>query len=272
MTGGDAGGSFNLPLENAFPDRMPAPALRLLLLPFAALGDEASLGVWARQLPQLLSLSLAGSVATVAPLWRDTGTGRLIRPGGALPQSVIRGEAEAAAADWVLTGAVAQTDEGLRVDLRLDAMVDPDASQAWCLPLAHGSEGDAFAALVGQIAARLGRSEPLPEPQAAEPLWPLLCDLEVESELIAAGTAGLAKPAFAWSHLRAAADASPAPAWVGRRLAERRLLLQRIAPELLSAFDGAGASDMLPHDDLSTDEVLLLLGISSTATPPSSHG
>jgi len=251
---------------------MPAPALRLLLLPFAAFGDEASLGVWARQLPQLLSRSLAGSVATVAPLWRDTGTGRLIRPGGALPQSVVRGEGEAASADWVLTGAVAQTDEGLRVDLRLDAMLDQDGSQAWCLPLAHGSEGAAFAALVGQIAARLGLPEPFSEPQAAEPLWPLLCDLEVEAELTAAGAAGLAKPSFAWSHLQAAAASSPAPAWVGRRLAERRLLLQRLAPELLPAFDGAGAGAALPLKELSTDEVLLLLGISSTATPPSPHG
>lgn len=251
---------------------MPAPALRLLLLPFAALGDEASLGVWARQLPQLLSRSLAGSVATVAPLWRDSGSRRLIRPGGALPQSVLEGEAESTAADWVLTGAVAQTDEGLRVDLELQPMADPGAAQAWCISFAHGSEGAAFAGLVGQIAARLALPEPLPEPLAAEPLWPLLCDLEVESELTAAGTAGLAKPAFAWSHLRAVAASSPAPAWVDRRLAERRLLLQRIAPELLPAFDGAGAGAARPTHDLSTDEVLLLLGISSTATPPSPHG
>jgi len=251
---------------------MPAPALRLLLLPFAALGDEASLGVWARQLPQLLGRSLAGSVATVAPLWRDAQSGRLVRSEGALPASVLSGEGEAAGADWVLTGAVAQTDEGLRVDLRLDAMLDQDGSQAWCLPFAHGSEGAALAGLVGQIAARLGLPEPLLEPQAAEPLWPLLCDLEVESELSAAGTAGLAKPTFAWSHLRAAAASSPAPAWVDRRLAERRLLLQRIAPELLPAFDGAGAGAAPPTHDLSTDEVLLLLGISSTATPPSPHG
>jgi hypothetical protein len=251
---------------------MPAPALRLLLLPFAALGDEASLGVWARQLPQLFSRSLAGSVATVAPLWRDAHSGRLVRPEGALPAGVVRGEGEGAAADWVLTGAVAQTDEGLRVDLRLDAMLDQDGSQAWCLPLPHGSEGIAFALLLGQIAGRLGLPEPVPEPQASEPLWPLLCDLEVEAELTAAGAAGLAKPAFAWSHLQAAAASSPAPAWVGRRLAERRLLLQRVAPELLPAFDGAGAGAALPHEELSTDQVLLLLGISSTATPPSSHG
>ena len=251
---------------------MTVPALRLLLLPFAALGDEAALGVWARQLPQLLSRSLAGTIATVAPLWRDSGSGRLVRPGGALPQSVLEGEAEAAAADWVLTGAVAQSDEGLRVDLELQPMADPGAAQAWSLPLAHGSEGAAFATLVGQLAARLGRSEPLPEPQASGPLWPLLCDLEVEAELIAAGAAGLAKPALAWSHLQAAAASSPAPAWAGRRLAERRLLLQRVAPELLPAFDGAGAGAALPHKDLSTDEVLLLLGISSTATPPSTHG
>jgi len=272
LTGGDAGGSFNLPLENAFPDRMPAPALRLLLLPFAALGDELSLGVWARQLPQLLSRSLAGSVATVAPLWRDARSGRLVRPEGDLPQSVLQGEAEAAAADWVLTGAVAQTDEGLRVDLRLHAVHAPDESQDWCLPFAHGSECEAFAALVGQIATRLGCPEPIAEPLPSAPLWSLLYDLEVESELLAAGIGALTQPSAAWSHLRAAAAASPAHAWVGRRLAERRLLLHRIAPDLLPAFDGDGAGAALPHEELSTDEVLLLLGISSTTTPPSTLG
>jgi hypothetical protein len=266
------GGSFTLPLDNAYPDRMTAPALRLLLLPFAALGDEAALGVWARQLPQLLGRSLVGSVVTIAPLWRDVRSGRLVRPEGALPQTVLEGEAEAAAADWVLTGAVAQTDEGLRVDLNLQPMANSGAAQAWCLPFVHGDEGAAFAALVEQLAARLGLPGGPTEPPVSGPLWPLLCDLEVEAELIAAGAAGLAKPALAWSHLQAAAASSPAPAWAGRRLAERRLLLQRVAPELLPAFDGAGAGAALPHKDLSTDEVLLLLGISSTATPPSTHG
>lgn len=249
---------------------MTAPVLRLLLLPFAALGDESSLGVWARQLPQLLSRSLAGTTVTIAPHWRDAGSGRLIRPEGALPQSVVRGEAEAAAADWVLTGAVAQTDEGIRVDLQLQAMAEAGAAQAWCLPLPHGNEGAAFAMLVGELATRLGCSVELPEPQSAAQLWPLLCDLEVEAELQAAGIGALSQPSAAWSHLRGAALHGDA-AWAPPRLAARRLLLQRIAPELLEAFD----TDTLKANattDLSTDEVLLLLGISSTTTPPSTHG
>ena len=264
------GGSFTLPLDNAYPDRMTAPALRLLLLPFAALGDEAALGVWARQLPQLLGRSLVGAVVTIAPLWRDVRSGRLVRPEGALPQTVLEGEAEAAAADWVLTGAVAQTDEGLRVDLNLQPMANSGAAQAWCLPFVHGDEGAAFAALVEQLAARLGLPGGPTEPPVSGPLWPLLCDLEVEVELQAAGIGALTQPAAAWSHLRGAAIQGHA-AWAAPRLAARRALLQRIAPELLAAFDtdNLKAADTT---DLSTDEVLLLLGISSTTTPPSTHG
>lgn len=264
------GGSFKLPLVNACPDRMTVPPLRLLLLPFAALGDEAALGVWARQLPQLLGRSLVGSVVTVAPLWRDTRSGRLVRPAGALPQSVLEGEGEAASADWVLTGAVAQTDEGLRVDLNLQPMADAGAAQAWYQQLAHGDEGAAFDALVGQLAARLGVADERSEPSVTGPLWALLCDLEVEAELQAAGIGALTQPTAAWSHLRGAALQGHA-AWAAPRLAARRALLQRIAPELLSAFDtdNLKAADT---SDLSTDEVLLLLGISSTTTPPSTHG
>jgi hypothetical protein len=249
---------------------MTVPALRLLLLPFAALGDEAALGVWARQLPQLLGRSLVGPVVTVAPLWRDARSGRLVRPEGALPQTVLEGEGEAAAADWVLTGAVAQTDEGLRVDLNLRPMADLGAAQAWYLQLAHGDESAAFAALVEQLAARLGLPGGPMEPPVAGPLWPLLCDLEVEAELQAAGIGALTQPAAAWSHLRGAALQGHA-AWAAPRLTARRALLQRIAPELLAAFDtdNLKAADTT---DLSTDEVLLLLGISSTTTPPSTHG
>lgn len=270
LTEEGAGGRFLAPLDHACPDRMPAPVLRLLLLPFEALGDEASLGVWARQLPQLLSRSLLGLVVTIAPLWRDARSGRLVRSEGALPQTVIQGEGEAAEADWVLMGAVAQTDEGLRIDLKLQQMAEPGAAQAWRLPFAHGNESIAFATLVGQIAARLGNPHPVTEPPATQPLWPLLCDLEVEAELQAAGIGALTQPSAAWSHLRDAALRGHA-AWASPRLAARRALLQRIAPELLEAFDtdNLKATDTT---DLSTDEVLLLLGISSTTTPPSTHG
>lgn len=252
---------------------MTATAPRLLLLPFAALGDEAGLGVWARQLPQLLGKSLVGAVVPIAPLWRDASSGRLIRAGAALPQSVVKGEAEAAAADWVLTGAVSQSDEGVKAELQLSAGDATVAEQRWSVVFPLVDAGTTFGALATEVASRLGRPFDGPVAAAAAPLWPLLCDLEVESELGTAGIAALTQPGAAWQHLRADAGHGAA-AWAADRLTDRRLLLQRVAPELLAAFDAdaapvtAGASS----PDLSTADVLRLLGIPSDADKLPPHG
>lgn len=250
---------------------MPSTPLRLLLLPFAALGDEAALGVWARQLPQLLGSRLHGSVVTVAPLWRDAGSGRLIRAGAALPETVAVGEAEAVAADWVLTGAVSQADEGVKADLELRSVLPPTAAQHWSLTFPLAGAGAAFTQLLADVSERIGRPLAAADVTAFEPLWPLLCDLEVEAELQAAGVAALTQPSAAWSHLRLAFRQNSAP-WASERLAARRLLLQRLAPELLAAFDADGPKAPIAPTDLSTDEVLQLLGIAGDATPPSPLG
>lgn len=252
---------------------MTATAPRLLLLPFAALGDEAALGVWARQLPQLLGRSLRGAVIPVAPLWRDASSGRLVRAGAALPASVVAGEAEAAAADWVLTGAVSQSDEGVKAELALSALNATVAEQRWSIVFPLVDAGGAFGRLAAEVATRLERPLDGPVVAADAPLWPLLCDLEVEAELAASGVSGLTQPNAAWQHLRAEAGHA-ASSWATDRLASRRLLLQRVAPELLAAFDAdaAPASSAQSTSDLSTDDVLRLLGISSDAAKLPPHG
>lgn len=245
---------------------MTAQASRLLLLPFAALGDEAALGVWARQLPQLLARLLPASAGATAPLWRAPSTGRLVRAAAPWPASVVKGEADAAGCAQVLTGAVRRTDEGLEVSVAL-VTADGDRTDRWSELLVTGREANGFASLLKVLTERLGIA-PKDPPGAPSPLWPYLCDLEVEAELEAHGVAGLSDTAFAWSHLRTAAEAGSD--WSGARLASRRTLLARIAPELLTSFD---AESRRPENrDYSTDDVLQLLGIEAPANPSSPQG
>ena len=238
---------------------------RLLLLPFAALGDDAALGVWARQLPQLLAALLPAEAGATALTWRDSVTGRLVRATGALPPSVVAGEAEAAGCSTVLTGSVRRVDEGVA----LDVAVGPAASEPtdrMSEVLTPGREAEGVAALLRSLLQRLELSADASAPPA--PLWPYLCDLEVESELLRAGTAALGDVSDGWRHLRAAAGTGAA--WSNQRLVNRRTLLSRVAPELLAAFDAESRPAAIR--DYSTDDVLQLLGIESRTNSSSAQG
>jgi hypothetical protein len=213
-----------------------APLPALLLAPLAAERLDASQGVWARQLPVLLSLLLRPVVEAVAPLeWTPDG-GALVLRGRPASVEAARAEAVALGAAAVAWGAIAACEEGGMLALAV-APVGEGEVERWSSRLDParplGVFDDAVAWLVGWLERQgLARAGSQPgvaryEVGAEASAWPLLCDLEVEQVVARQGERALAGAGHLTSHAEAAAapaGAGPLPRarWQARRAAAPR--------------------------------------------------